>query len=314
MPPRVHHGCAIRVFATVGSRPRAAVDTNPMHRLRLAAPAKLNLYLEVIGRRSDGFHELETVFQTIGLADEVEVAVRDGSGITLACDEPGIPGDARNLAWRAAERYAAGKTPGCAIDIRLVKRIPHGAGLGGGSSDAAAVLRALAVLLPGWHDAAGLAEIAAALGSDVPFFLMGGTAWGGGRGERLVALPDLPRLPVTVLMPSATLPTPAVFAALRDDERGPRVAQGAERWGRRLQAEEPSAWMENRLTGAAVRTCPPVGMLLAWLAERRIPHLMSGSGAACFALAHLDAPSDVRAWRTWLRPRHELDAVAEYGA
>lgn len=283
-----------------------------MHQIRLAAPAKLNLHLEVIGRRSDGFHELETIFQTIGLADTVEVALTAGSGITMTCDDPTLPTDVGNLAWRAAERYCASRAPGCAIAIRLDKSIPHGAGLGGGSSDAAAVLRALSVLLPGWHDAAALSAIAAELGSDVPFFLLGGTAWGGGRGECLVALSDLPRLPITVLMPAVSLPTPAVFRAMSDAERGPRSSLGAQGWQQRLAAEaDPSGWMSNRLTAAAVRLCPQVGALLEWLGGQGVAHLMSGSGAACFALAHLDPPPGVRAWRTWLRPRGGLDAVTE---
>lgn len=281
--------------------------------LTVAAPAKLNLYLEVLGRRADGFHELETVFQTVELADTVTVTlVADGAGISLSCDDPALPQDAGNLAWRAAAAYLArGVQAVGAVRLTLAKSIPHGAGLGGGSSDAGAVLRALARLLPGWYDADELAGLAAELGSDVPFFLLGGTAWAGGRGERLEALPDVPALPLTLLMPAAALPTPTVFAALTEAERGPRQARGAAWWQAAVQAADAghlATLLHNRLTASACRLCPPLRDLLAELAAAHVPCLMSGSGSACLALAEVAPPPGVRAWRTRLRPRARLDA------
>lgn len=273
-----------------------------MPAITLAAHAKLNLHLEILGRRDDGFHELETVFQTIALHDLVTVTVRDGAGITLSCDDATLPTDRRNLAWRAAESFCAGMSGDRAVDLHLAKRIPHGAGLGGGSSDAAAVLTALDRLLPGRHDPASLASLAAGLGSDVPFFLLGGTALGQGRGERLTRLADLPRLPVTVLMPDAQVATPAAFGALSATERGPRTGHDAAWWTSRLDRDGVAAVLHNRLTGPAQRLCPAVGQLLAWLATQGAPYLMSGSGAACFALAHLDPPPGVRAWKTAFTP------------
>jgi 4-diphosphocytidyl-2-C-methyl-D-erythritol kinase len=283
--------------------------------LTVAAPAKLNLYLEVLGRRADGFHELETVFQTIELADTVTVAlVPGGGGITLRCDDPALPQDAGNLAWRAAAAYLAGREHAeVAVQLTLAKAIPHGAGLGGGSSDAGAVLRALSRLLPGWYGAPELAALAAGIGSDVPFFLVGGSAWAGGRGEVLAALPDLPALPITVLMPHAMLPTPAVFAALTAQERAPRRARGAAWWRGALEgadAERLAGLLHNRLSAPACRLCPPLQALLDQLAAARIPCLMSGSGSACLALAEVPPPPGVRTWRTRLRPRARLDAPA----
>ena len=277
-------------------------------RIKLDAPAKLNLHLEVLSRRADGFHELETVFQALELADDVEVEVRPGaSGITLRCDDSSIPADRGNLAWRAAEVFCAdGVAESVGIHIVLTKWIPHGAGLGGGSSDAAAVLRALALLLPGSRSPSELHALAAALGSDVPFFLRGGTQVGHGRGELLEPLPDLPPESVTVLMPDGVaLPTPAVFRALTDSERGPRPARGGD-WFRQAMAADGAlaALLHNRLTAPAVRLCPAVGELLSWLEARGVPHLMSGSGAACFALGHLDPPLGVRVWRTHFRRAH----------
>jgi 4-diphosphocytidyl-2-C-methyl-D-erythritol kinase len=288
------------------SRARSAAP-GALRVLSVAAPAKLNLYLEVLGRRADGYHELETVFQTIELADIVTVELaHGGTGITLRCDDPGLPQDAANLAWRAAAAFLArcGNAVG-AVQLTLSKAIPHGAGLGGGSSDAGAVLRALSRLLPGWYSGPELAVLAAGIGSDVPFFLVG--------GERVSSLPDLPALPVTVLMPQAMQPTPAVFAALTAEERGPRRARGLDWWRAALagsDAERLAGLLHNRLTAPACRLCPPLRALLDQLTAARIPCLMSGSGSACLALADVAPPAGVRAWSTRLRPRARLDELA----
>jgi 4-diphosphocytidyl-2-C-methyl-D-erythritol kinase len=262
--------------------------------ITLPAPAKINLHLEILGRRADGFHALETVFQTLALADAVTVDLASGTGIVLTCSDPTIPADERNLAWRAAAAVQA-RRPGCGrVTMSLAKRIPHGAGLGGGSSDAASVLLALNHLLAAPLPASELAAIALALGSDVPFFLMGGTAHATGRGEELTPLAEVAPMPVTVLMPAAHLPTPTVFQELTDAERGPRTARGAT-WA----ANQPvTALLHNRLTGPARRLCPAAASLLDWLADQGVPHLLSGSGAACFALAHVNPPAGVRAFHT----------------
>jgi 4-diphosphocytidyl-2-C-methyl-D-erythritol kinase len=282
----------------------AGVTTSPPSSITLAAPAKINLHLEVLGRRADGFHELETVFQTLELADTLTVR-RDTAGVTLRCSDPRLPSDAGNLAYRAAAAYLAARPDFAGVAIDLVKRIPHGAGLGGGSSDAAAVLRACRALDPTPLPVAEVARLALELGSDVPVFLVGGTAYATGRGEVLTALADRPTQPVTVLMPEAHLPTPLVFKALTDDERGPRPARGAA-WA--AQADD-QALLANRLTAAAVRLCPPVGAVLAWLAGQGVPYLMSGSGAACFALGTVAPPPGVTAFVTAFRPRARLDAA-----
>ncbi len=267
-----------------------------------AAQAKINLFLEVLGRRTDGFHDIETVFQTIGLHDDVAVSLADGDGVALTCDDPALPCDASNLAWRAAEAYrTANPLPG-RIAISLVKRIPAGAGLGGGSADAAAVLSACDELAEQPLGAARLEAIAATLGSDISFLVRGGTAHATGRGERLTRLPDAPGQELTLLMPEgAHCATPAVYKALTDDERGPHQALGADWFAARMH--DPAVWLANRLTAPACRVCPAVGGLLAHLAARGVPHLMTGSGAACFAFAAIDPPLGIRAWRTRLSPQ-----------
>lgn len=298
------------------STPGAAIDSPSapqpqapsLRVIRLAAPAKLNLYLEILGRRDDGFHALETVFQTVDLHDTVAVGLEPGSGIALACSDRTLPTDSGNLAWRAAQAFLERRRLNGKVAIQLEKRVPSGAGLGGGSSDAAAVLRALNRLAPDPLPAPELHAIAATLGSDVPFFLVGGTAHALGRGEELTALPDLPRLAVTVMKPARDLPTPAVYKALSDTERGPRPAHGVAWWLEALR-HLPAPPLENRMTSAAVRLEPQVTELLVHLRRLGVAHLMSGSGSACFALGHVEPPAGVRAWKTWFRPRARLDAL-----
>jgi 4-diphosphocytidyl-2-C-methyl-D-erythritol kinase len=280
-----------------------------MSTITLAAPAKLNLALEIIARREDGFHELETIFQTVNLHDLVTVSLSPGDTIQLVCDDHTLPTDQRNLAWRAADVFMRTNVQRHAVSIHLHKRIPHGAGLGGGSSDAAAVLRALARLLPDAPAVKLLPQLASELGSDVAFFLIGGTALGQGRGERLTMLPDLPPQPVTICMPPGSVSTPAAYGALLDHERGPRAPRGAIWWENTVKTQALDRWLHNRLTGPACRLCPAVSELLEWLRGQSLPHLMSGSGAACFTLGHLTEPppAGVRIWHTQLRPRSHGD-------
>lgn len=284
-----------------------------MQSLTIRAYAKLNLVLEILGRRADGFHRLETIFQTIGLHDVIELSREPQEvGMSLLCNDLSIPSDSSNLAWRAATAFIGKRAMEAGhVSIRLQKGIPHGAGLGGGSSDAAAVLCGLNSLLPGWHDPTDLLRLACALGSDVPFFLVGGTAVGEERGEMLTPLADIEALPVTVLMPQGRLPTPAVFAALTAEERGPRPGRGPVWWQVRLSdGEWPISLLWNRLTDPAVRLCPAVGELLAYLHRLGVPHLMSGSGAACFVLGHIDPPAGVTAWHTTFITREQARSLS----
>ena len=154
--------------------------------------AKVNLTLDVLGKRPDGFHSIESVMQSISLHDTLTLGLGDEPGIRVACDVPGIPTGEDNLAYQAASLLfeRLGVAPG--LDIRIEKHIPCEAGLGGGSSNAAAVLRGLNQLLgSAVADQAELGDLAARIGSDVPFFLVGGTAFVRGRGEDVQPLPDI---------------------------------------------------------------------------------------------------------------------------
>ena len=155
--------------------------------------AKINLTLDVLGKRPDGYHDLKSVMQTISIRDDIEIDVDTGKPWKLYCDKEGVPADERNLAWKAAKVfYDNTKFETTGLEIRIVKRIPMEAGLGGGSADAGAVLRALNKHYGNPLSIMALAELGSLVGSDVPFCTLCGTAMVEGRGERLRQLPDIP--------------------------------------------------------------------------------------------------------------------------
>lgn len=177
--------------------------------------AKLNLTLDVLGKREDGYHDLRSVMQTISIRDDIEIDIDTGKPWTLTCSVPDLPTDHRNLAWKAAEVYcnALKKDPN-GISIRIEKRIPFGAGMGGGSADAAAVLRALNRYYGNPLSILALAELGAQVGSDVPFCTLCGTAMVEGRGERLRKLPDMPECVFVVIKPDFSVSTPELYRKL----------------------------------------------------------------------------------------------------
>lgn len=232
------------------------------------AHAKVNVALRVVSARSDGYHELQTVFQSLALHDTLRLAGTRGT-FEMTCSDPNCPADSRNLVWRTARAVwrAAGRTGvprGVAIHIE--KRIPMQAGLGGGSSDAAAALR---VLADWWRvPESRLPAIAASLGADVPYFLCGGTALGLERGDVIVPLPDAPRSWVLLVVPPFGV---ATADAYRWWDRHPVAAARVDRPG------------TNDLQPAVVRRHPEVARLLR--AVRRAgadPAAMSGSGSTVF--------------------------------
>ena len=179
------------------------------------AYAKLNLTLDVLGKREDGYHDIKSVMQSISIRDDVEIDVGTGKPWSLTCDKEGIPCDETNLAWKAARIYcdALHKDPD-GIAIRITKRIPSGAGMGGGSADAAAVLRALNRHFGNPLSVLALAELGAKVGSDVPFCVLCGTAMVEGRGEQLRRLPDMPDCIFVVVKPEFSVSTPELYAKI----------------------------------------------------------------------------------------------------
>ena len=183
--------------------------------LREGAFAKINLTLDVLGKRPDGYHDIQSVMQTISIRDDVEVEVGTAKPWTLSCDIEDVPQDSSNLAWKAAEMFCrAAKRDPEGVAIRITKRIPTQAGLGGGSADAAAVLRALNRHYDYPFSIYALAELGAEVGSDVPFCTLGGTVLCQGRGERLRKLPDLPETLFVVCKPDFPVSTPELYRRL----------------------------------------------------------------------------------------------------
>lgn len=185
--------------------------------------AKLNLTLDVLGKREDGYHDLKSVMQTISMRDDIEIDIGTGKPWCLRCDREDIPTDETNLAWKAAKVFfdTTGKDPD-GLEIRITKRIPSQAGLGGGSADAAAVLRALNRHYGEPLSIGALAELGAQVGSDVPFCVICGTAMVEGRGERLRKLPDMPDCIFVICKPDFSVSTPELYRKLDETTIGKR--------------------------------------------------------------------------------------------
>jgi 4-diphosphocytidyl-2-C-methyl-D-erythritol kinase len=254
-----------------------------VRRARVRAFAKINLSLKVLGRRPDGFHEIRTVFQTIALADRLEFEYLPGSQARIELEETApIPG---NLVLRAAEMFFSRQNVRGRLLIRLRKSIPMGAGLGGGSSDAAAVLLTLPVIT-GHNSALGdLLSMGAELGSDVPFFLVGGTALGLGRGEELYPLPEQKARPVVVLAPPIHVSTPEAYRALRRPALTSPLPPSTLNIFRSFVWESSASLMENDFEAAVFQLHPELGRWRRKL-ERLGAHAarLSGSGAALFGV------------------------------
>jgi 4-diphosphocytidyl-2-C-methyl-D-erythritol kinase len=253
--------------------------------VRLVAPAKVNLTLEVIGRRPDGYHELRSVFATIDLADQVRVAAAKRLDLRVRPDPGAPPGG--ELSGRAVEALAAAAGRPAHAHVRVAKRIPIAAGLGGGSSDAGAVLRGLAQI---WRTEADLPAVGARLGSDVPFFASGAAfAIVAGRGEQVRALPA-PRDPLWIVLVrvAARVATADVFGALRDEEwsDGSRSAALARAFDDGTVAPDTiRARLGNDLLDAACRVCRDIGEARLIAGSKGVTLALSGSGPSLFAVA-----------------------------
>lgn len=255
------------------------------HAVRAIAQAKVNLTLEVLGTRSDGYHELRSVFAAVDLSDRVRVATADRLDVQLRPD-PGAPAGAE-LAARAVVAFAnaLGRPP--YAHVRVTKRIPVAAGLGGGSSDAGATLRALARL---WRSTVDLSPVAATLGSDVPFFAAGSAfALVEGRGERVrpLAAPT-PALWIVLVRVAARLATADVFATLRTDEwsDGSRSAALARAFdAQHVDPDTVREHLRNDLADAAARVCREIGETRLIAGAKGVSLSLSGSGPSLFAIA-----------------------------
>lgn len=247
----------------------------------IPAPAKLNLFLHVVGRRADGYHLLESVFVLIDWADTLHVELREDARLQRHDLGPPLPADDLCLRAARALQQAAGVSRGA--DISIDKRVPAGAGMGGGSSDAASVLMALNRLWGLNWERERLLRLGATLGADVPFFLYGQTALVQGIGEALSPL-ELPSMQLAVVKPAASLATADIFRSplLRRDT--PSVILAGSLENAALAALESGlSWGRNDLQAPAEAQCPEVAQAARWLEQRFGNSRMTGSGSAVFA-------------------------------
>ncbi len=271
------------------------------------APAKVNLYLRVVGQRADGYHELDSVLVPVSLYDELALELRPSASrsVTIRCDRPEIPADDRNLAARAARGFIEEFGVACEVSIQLRKRIPSGAGLGGGSSDAAAVLRAMAALLR-IDDRERLIKLAVTLGADVPFFVDPRPARIAGIGERILPLKHLPRIDLVIAVPPVEVATAAIFRALKRAQ-----------WSGALKEADFSAFaagelsqplLVNDLEAVTTARYPEIVKLKAILQDSGARAVaMSGSGGAVFGIFR--DPADAQHGADLVRGRDSSAAV-----
>ena len=256
------------------------------------APAKINLSFEIKGRREDGFHEIETLMAPISLADRLTIErSKAANGIQFSCDDSSLPSGDDNLVVRAARLFQKRTQIAEGIEIALEKKIPHGAGLGGGSSDAATTLLGLNELFETHLDQKELVALAAQIGSDVPFFILGSAATCRGRGE-IVEPARLPaRFNLLLVKPGFGVPTPWAYRRWKDSRKLPEVEYGPQ--------EFSGVRFVNDLERPVFEKFVLLGYLKTWL--RRQPEvgaaLLSGSGSTVFAVLRESKDQDLVAAR-----------------
>ena len=266
--------------------------------MQVIAPAKINLSLRVLGRRSDGFHEIETLIAPISLCDEIKIEQRSGKQeIAFRCDDPSVPKGEDNIVVRAANVFFQKTKITSGISIALKKRIPHGAGLGGGSSDAASTLIALNELFETNLPREALAKMAEMIGSDVPFFIFQSAALCKGRGELVSPTRLREQLSVLLLKPEFGVPTQWAYSRWRDSHEIPGVSYGAQAFAQQS--------FVNDLERPVFEKFVFLAQLKMWLVKQPevSAALMSGSGSTVFAVLRSNANADLLAKRA----KSELD-------
>lgn len=259
--------------------------------MELSSPAKINLWLRILGRRDDGFHEVETRLCKIAIADTITIdRVPGGSGVQLTCNIPGIPLDDSNLAIKALRAFENKAGQSWAWKIHLEKQIPAGAGLGGGSSNAAAILRGANELCGNPLTLDELLEIAGCIGADVPCFLLHTPAADGtGRGEMVTPVEFPWKLPLVLIKPAFPIPTPWAYQRWKDSQELPGVVYAPQicPWGEMVNSLERPVFEKHRLLPS----------LKMWLLEQSGVQvaLMSGSGSTMFAVTKTGADAAVLA-------------------
>jgi 4-diphosphocytidyl-2-C-methyl-D-erythritol kinase len=266
--------------------------------MQVLAPAKINVSLKILRRRDDGFHEIETLITPITLCDQIEIEKSDSSSeIEFHCDDPSVPAGDDNLIVRAARAFFAATKLKRAISIELKKKIPHGAGLGGGSSDAASTLLALNELFNTNLPREALAKIAETVGSDVPFFIFKSAALCKGRGELVTPLSLKDKLSLLLLKPEFRVSTAWAYSHWRDSLEIPGVSYAAQEFAGQIFLNDLECPVFHKFIFLA--------QLKMWLLKQREvgATLMSGSGSTIFAVLRARADADFLARRA----KSELD-------
>ncbi|MGH8094424.1 MAG: 4-(cytidine 5'-diphospho)-2-C-methyl-D-erythritol kinase [Chthoniobacterales bacterium] len=266
--------------------------------MQLFAPAKINLSFKILRRREDVFHEIETLMAPLSLGDELTIEPDESEpGLSFSSDDPTLPAGEENLVVRAARRFFGAIRQEPRVRIALRKRIPHGAGLGGGSSDAASTLLGLNELHCSPLSPPGLTSLAAEIGSDVPFFLVRGAARCRGRGEIVEPVGTLPKLSLLLLKPEFGVPTPWAYGQWRESRELPEVDYAPQRVEELL--------LENDLERPVFEKHLFLAQMKGWLREQPevLAALLSGSGSTMFAVLREASAAEALATRA----RAELD-------
>lgn len=272
--------------------------------LTVRAPAKLNLDLRIVARRSDGYHDLRTLFQSIELHDTLRLTARPGP-LTVRSRSRDLPRDRANLVWKAAETLwgdLGRPGPPSGVSVSITKAVPMAGGLGGGSTDAASALRGLCALWQAPTGEARLRELAALVGSDVPYFLTGGLALGEGRGVRLRRLPDLERYWVVLAVPQFGVSSTDAYRWFDQHSVGSDTAPLPRGWRGRLEV------LRNDLEGAVSDRYPVIRQMAERLRGSGAAHAaMTGSGSTVYGLFRTRAAAAagrravrMTGWRTLL--------------
>ncbi|MBW8899850.1 MAG: 4-(cytidine 5'-diphospho)-2-C-methyl-D-erythritol kinase [Massilia sp.] len=285
------------------------------------APAKLNLFLHVVGRRPDGYHLLQSVFQLIDRSDTLHFDLRDDDRIVRTTDVPGVP-EEHDLILRALRALQAeyarrhGRLPP-GISVAIEKRLPMGGGLGGGSSDAATALMAANHLWQAGLTDAELIALGLPLGADIPFFLFGETAFAEGVGEALQAVPG-PDCWYVVIEPGVAVPTVAIFTA-PDLTRNTKAITISDFSRRHVESHDLIGFGKNDLQDVAARLFPPVAEAIEWLGGYGAAR-MTGSGSCVFCAFSTEqeaeqvlkqVPTRWRAWKTKALQRHPMKSLLQ---
>lgn len=257
-----------------------------MDKLTVRAYGKLNLYLDIVGTREDGYHLLRSVMQSVSVFDTLTFELTEGEGIKLLCDAPGFPTDRRNLIWKAADRFfeAAGITPRGRLRVTVDKRIPSMAGMAGGSADCSAALSALNELYGRPLTEEGLFSLAARLGADVPFTLSGGTVLCEGIGEKLTKLPTLKDVWFAAVKPEVSISTPEAYRAFDRLEKIERKSYDS--FEAALKAGNTAVWADNMFNALEYAVNDPLiaSVRKEMTVRGALGAMMTGSGSVVFGV------------------------------